>query len=90
MRYASYDGAQERFIIANAEEFTAKELSAALGIKIGSIYKIGHLNNLTFKKAGFSPRKPKEKKENPIFNRPAPVYNQIPSPYGIASEMRHL
>ena len=89
----TYDEAQEGFIRDNAKDFTARELATALGLGIHHIYIVGRKYRLNFKLPTF--RKPRESKpvERPapkVTARPAAIYNQSPSPYGIASKERIL
>lgn len=95
MRKPSYDGAQERFIQLNSQDFTVKELSKALGLTIAVIHNVGIKYRLTFKAPTYAKQteraKPLIPKPVPAkFVRPAAIYNQSASPYGIASSIRHL
>lgn len=98
MRLPSYDEAQERFVIANAQDFTANELAKALGLKQMVLYGLRDKHKLQFKKPNYSWNKlsaqnRQAKKQGPpkvTDPRPPAIYTQSPSPYGIASEARHL
>lgn len=96
MRHPTYDDAQERFICENSEAFTVRELSDSLGLPVNTIHNIGKKNDLTFKKGSYariSPMMRAVPRPVPVkqsLQRPPTEYNQLPSPYGIASKERCL
>ncbi|HLZ17586.1 MAG TPA: hypothetical protein VKQ08_11125 [Cyclobacteriaceae bacterium] len=84
MRHPSYHGAQERFIIENAKEMTAKEVCEALGLDESVVRNLGSKHHLQFKKAVHAkpiaakklrPVLAKKQQEKVIFKRPAAAYS---------------
>jgi len=98
MKHPSYHGAQERFVIENAAEMTAREVAQALGLPESVVRNIGSRGGIAFKKAEYTKpiksQKPrpvlvKKQEEKVIFKRPPAEYSNS-SPYGIASQERKL
>lgn len=96
MRRANYSEEQKAFICVNSEDFTVKQLSEVLGISINTVNNIGNKFGLSFKRGTWEKavviknaiRAPQAVKEAKV--RPPAIYNQIASPYGVASQMREL
>lgn len=70
-----------------ASEMTLKQLSKALNIPIGTVNNYCEKNGLLTKNA-HSKKRNKVKEIVVNTDRPPTVYSQIPSPYGIATELR--
>jgi hypothetical protein len=88
LRPASFTDAQERYIIDNAKEHTAKEFAASFHLSVAVVYGIGYRHGLEFKKSNqrIKERPPiRERKPVPAgllpdpapakFERPAAIYD---------------
>jgi hypothetical protein len=88
------DEADEKIILFEAGKTPAKEIAALLELPVDAIYAFGRRKGIKFtiprpvRNYVHTPRKVKEK-EVPFERAPA-VYNNIPSPYGVADELRGI
>jgi hypothetical protein len=81
-----FDQRQKEFLEQNASGMTLKELSLSLNIPISSIQKYCDNNQLLTKNAHTKTKSKVENKKCAIKRAPS-IYNQIPSPFGIASSL---
>jgi hypothetical protein len=82
---------QKKFIVENVRKISLTDIAKIIGIKRSIVYQYIYRHELMkvatrekvkgFRVTGFIPDRPKEK-----LVRPAPVYNNSRSPYGIADE----
>ena len=88
------DEADEKIILFEAGKSPAKEIAIMLDLSVDAVYAFGRRKGINFK----VPRpvrnyvhSPRKVKEEPVpLKRPDSVYNNIPSPYGVADELRGI
>lgn len=81
-KFKKYQPWQIEFIQKNSEEMTLQQLSETVKLPVSSLYVYCKENNLSTK---HSHRKEKTEDSNKSSCRPAAVYTQINSSYGIAN-----